>query len=88
MHRQWKNLCYGGDYGAGIGAARNQNANQIVVYDGEIEARGNHAAGIGSSGGTTSNIATWGGTIKAYVGNCSAGIGCGYNKNGAMLVHC
>ena len=70
-----------GNFGAGIGSGLSNNADNITINSGMIEAIGNaHSAGIGGGqSGSTSNITINGGCIiaKGSSGGKNCGIGAG-----------
>ena len=70
-----------GNRGAGIGSVVFNNAHNITINSGKIEAYGDgHAAGIGGGqNGSTSNITINGGHIRARGDSDGCGIGAGHD---------
>ena len=68
--------CTNVDYGAGIGADKDNPGGNIVIESGVINAKGHHGAGIGATQGSScGNITISGGTVTATGGDGGAGIG-------------
>ena len=87
---------WGGECGAGIGGAHNQDSCPVTITGGTVTAYGgNTGAGIGSGCGGSSNqryktgkIEISGGTVTANGGYFAAGIGGGaYNTAGEILIN-
>jgi hypothetical protein len=69
----------GGDYGAGIGGGLERGNGEVIIWGGNVKAKGYSGAGIGGGcGGDQDNpITIHGGTVYAKGGAGAAGIGGG-----------
>ena len=86
--------------GAGIGGGNHVDSGKIVINGGAIEARGGNGAGIGAGRGSSNyggdadkghgyyyaEVEINGGSIKAYGGWLSAGIGGGYECDAIIKI--
>ena len=79
----------GSGYGAGIGGSKQRagSVSDITINSSSVTASSTNGAGIGSAGGTCSNIGISGGSVKAY-SDRMPGINCTPHNGNSTNVYC